>query len=51
MSFVSRFNLTASVIHIVTYGRVKHPPIGCVEDISSGSERRLVLERISVLWL
>jgi hypothetical protein len=24
MSFVSRFNLTASVIHVVTYGRVKH---------------------------
>jgi hypothetical protein len=24
MSFVSGFNLTASVIHVVTYGRVKH---------------------------
>ena len=25
MSFVSGFNLTASVIHVVTFGRVKHP--------------------------
>ena len=24
MSFVSGFNLTASVIHVVTFGRVKH---------------------------
>jgi hypothetical protein len=46
MSFASGFNLTASVIPVMTFGRAKHPPVRRVEDISSDSGRRLVLKRI-----
>jgi hypothetical protein len=46
MSFASRFNLTAGIIPVVTFGRAKQPPARCVEDIFSDSGRRLVLEQI-----
>jgi hypothetical protein len=46
MNFANGFNLTASVIPVVTFGRVKQPARPLHEDISSDSERRLILERI-----